>query len=286
MSDAIAGLLLAAGAGTRLGRPKALLRFRGDLLVDRGIRLLQEAGCRPVHVVLGAAYEEVLRASALLQEPSALHWRTGEAFGPDGRREPEAGSSPAGGPTPSDRRGPGGTPEASGRREAGFTAAGGTAAGGTAADNTSGWSGRTEADGATPRPRPREKGPVVVHNRDWWTGMGSSLRAGLASLPSGVAAVVVTLADQPLIGVEAIRRLRRRASDAPAVVATYQGRPRNPVLLARSVWPDVLALATGDTGARAWLRANPGLVRHVRCDDTGSPADLDTPADLEAYDTR
>ncbi|MEU6382637.1 nucleotidyltransferase family protein [Streptomyces bauhiniae] len=56
----VAGLLLAAGGGRRLGgRPKALLRHDGVLLVERAARVLREAGCGRVHVVLGAGAEEV-----------------------------------------------------------------------------------------------------------------------------------------------------------------------------------------------------------------------------------
>jgi CTP:molybdopterin cytidylyltransferase MocA len=56
-----AGLLLAAGAGRRLGMPKALV---DDWLV-RGINVLTAAGCSPVVVVLGAAH---LQARALLED--------------------------------------------------------------------------------------------------------------------------------------------------------------------------------------------------------------------------
>ncbi|MFD4948746.1 NTP transferase domain-containing protein [Streptomyces sp. NPDC058239] len=56
----VAGLLLAAGGGRRLGgRPKALLEHRGRPLVEHAVRVLQEGGCDRVHVVLGAAAEEV-----------------------------------------------------------------------------------------------------------------------------------------------------------------------------------------------------------------------------------
>lgn len=56
----IAGLLLAAGGGRRLGgRPKALLPYRGRPLVENAVRVLREAGCAPVHVVLGASAAEV-----------------------------------------------------------------------------------------------------------------------------------------------------------------------------------------------------------------------------------
>jgi nicotine blue oxidoreductase len=187
----VAGLLLAAGAGSRFGRPKALVEFAGRLLVEHGIALLAAGGCRPVHVVVGAAGDEV-RATADL----------GEA--------------------------------------------------------------------------------VVVDNPDWATGMGSSLRRGLAALPPAADAVVVALVDQPLVSPEAVRRLRAAyAQGAMAAVATYAGKPRNPVLLARTTWAEVAALAQGDVGARAYLRTHPELVVVVPCDDVSAPDDLDTPADLE-----
>lgn len=65
-SPVIAGLLLAAGSGRRLGgRPKALLEHRGRLLAEHAVDTLREGGCGPVHVVLGAAADEV-RARAEL----------------------------------------------------------------------------------------------------------------------------------------------------------------------------------------------------------------------------
>ncbi|SCG53176.1 nucleotidyltransferase family protein [Micromonospora zamorensis] len=54
-----AGLLLAAGAGRRYGRPKALVELDGVPLVRRGITLLRDGGCTPVHVVLGAGADDV-----------------------------------------------------------------------------------------------------------------------------------------------------------------------------------------------------------------------------------
>ena len=61
----VAGLVLAAGEGRRLGKPKALVRFGGELLVDRAAATLHEAGCDPVVVVLGAAADQVARTAEL-----------------------------------------------------------------------------------------------------------------------------------------------------------------------------------------------------------------------------
>jgi nicotine blue oxidoreductase len=83
------------------------------------------------------------------------------------------------------------------------------------------------------------------------------------------------------VGPEAVRRLITAYQNGASVaVAAYHGQPRNPVLIAREHWPAVLALATGDTGARPFLRAHPELVTLVECGDTGSPDDVDTPEDL------
>jgi CTP:molybdopterin cytidylyltransferase MocA len=61
----VAGLLLAAGAGRRMGLPKALVRVDSELLVERGVRLLRDGGCAPVLVVLGARADDVVAAADL-----------------------------------------------------------------------------------------------------------------------------------------------------------------------------------------------------------------------------
>ena len=58
-----AGLLLAAGGGSRMGLAKALVDDPGGgSFVERGVRVLRDGGCSPVVVVVGAQAE---RATAL-----------------------------------------------------------------------------------------------------------------------------------------------------------------------------------------------------------------------------
>ncbi|MEU6730535.1 nucleotidyltransferase family protein [Nonomuraea wenchangensis] len=181
----MAGLLLAAGRGERLGTPKALVEYDGERLLDRGVRLLAEGGCHPVVVVLGAADAQV-------------------------------------------------------------------------------------------------RGAVAVRNPGWASGMGSSLRAGLAALPEEAEGVVIALVDQPLIRPGAVRALIE--ARAGLAVATYGGRRRNPVLIAREHFAEVAERAVGDVGARAFIKAHPELVTEVPCDGHGDPADIDTPQDLALLD--
>jgi CTP:molybdopterin cytidylyltransferase MocA len=126
----------------------------------------------------------------------------------------------------------------------------------------------------------------VVRNEAWATGIASSLRAALLALTprSDVPAVVVGLADQPLVGAAAYRRLAD-AYDAGAhlAAATYGGVRGNPVLLARTHWPDALAL-TGDVGGRGLFEGR--AVTDVPCDGTGDPTDVDTSDDLATLERR
>jgi len=64
----VAGLVLAAGAGRRFGRPKAPVVIDGQRLVDRAVRNLREGGCDPVVVVLGAWVGDVPDAHVVLNE--------------------------------------------------------------------------------------------------------------------------------------------------------------------------------------------------------------------------
>ena len=127
--------------------------------------------------------------------------------------------------------------------------------------------------------RAAAEGVVVVRSPRWRRGIARSLRAGLAALDpwAQVGAVAVGLADQPLVGADAYRRLAGAYRDgAHVAVATYHGQRRNPVLLGRTMWAKAREL-DGDEGARVLM--DEGVVE-VDCTDTGSAADVDTLDDL------
>lgn len=192
----VAGIVLAAGAGRRYGKPKALVELHGRLLVDRAADVLRAGGCDPVVVVLGASADEV-RARAGLDDV------------------------------------------------------------------------------------------VVTDNADWPTGMASSLRAGLTALAetarteNGVAATVILPVDVPGVTSAAVRRVIAAAPEPMAqalAAASYDGVRGHPVLLGSAHWAGIVATATGDSGARDYLRTHD--VRSVPCADIAVGTDVDRPEDL------
>ena len=120
---------------------------------------------------------------------------------------------------------------------------------------------------------------TYLDNPDWATGMGSSLRAGLAALAGTTAtAAVVLLVDMPGVTPAAVRRIAAHAAPDALVMGGYAGRRGHPVLLGRDHWAGVADSATGDRGARDYLRAHADLVRVVDVGDVADDADLDVPS--------
>src|SRR6202035_4609441 len=93
----------------------------------------------------------------------------------------------------------------------------------------------------------------LVHNPKARTGMASSLQVGLRAMRREIEAAVIILGDQPLVGsrtIAALMRAWRREGSRPAVaVAQSKGEWSPPVVLARELWDDLMALK-GDAGAR------------------------------------
>ncbi|MFJ7076842.1 NTP transferase domain-containing protein [Streptomyces sp. NPDC098781] len=123
---------------------------------------------------------------------------------------------------------------------------------------------------------------VLVENPHWADGMGSSLRAGLDSLAgTGARAALVSLVDQPGIGPEAVARVRAAyEGESSLASAAYEGVRGHPVLFGAAHWAGIAATATGDRGARVYLKEHQEAVRLVECGDVAQPYDIDTEADL------
>ena len=127
--------------------------------------------------------------------------------------------------------------------------------------------------GASAHEVPELPGARVVVNPDWASGMGSSLRVGLAEAEGD--AVAVLLVDTPGITPEAVRRVGAGADASSLRVATYHGVRGHPVVLGRAHWAGVAELAEGDVGARPYLRRHPP--EPVPCEDIADGRDLDVP---------
>jgi molybdenum cofactor cytidylyltransferase len=121
---------------------------------------------------------------------------------------------------------------------------------------------------------------LIVHAPDHAEGMGASLRTGIASLPPDTDGVFVFLGDMPRVPTAILERMAQALLDgALAAAPVYQGRRGNPVLIDRTLFPQLLAL-TGDAGARGVLQALGDRLVLVDSPDDGVLFDVDEPGDL------
>jgi molybdenum cofactor cytidylyltransferase len=119
-------------------------------------------------------------------------------------------------------------------------------------------------------------GATVVVAADWEAGQSASLKRGVVAAGDAVA-VVVTLADQPLITPQVIAGALDQLAGWDAVRATYGGAPGHPVVLSRRVM-DAVGELEGDTGARELLSRF--RVRQWEAGQLCSAADVDTREEL------
>jgi molybdenum cofactor cytidylyltransferase len=122
---------------------------------------------------------------------------------------------------------------------------------------------------------------IILENRRYRDGLGTSIALAARSLASRADALLLLLADQPLIDVEHLRRLTETWSGAAdEIVATaYAGTAGPPVLMPQDTFPALTRLR-GDRGARSLLESGGHPLRLVNCEAAG--VDVDDVADLEA----
>ena len=121
----------------------------------------------------------------------------------------------------------------------------------------------------------------TVLNSEYRSGIGTSIAKGVSHLQEEAAAVIIMLADQPLITAAHIGQIIEKwGNDPDAIVATrYSGVDGPPVLFGQSYFAKLCELE-GDAGAKHVLRAHANAVRTVAFEPAA--IDIDTPDDLRA----
>jgi molybdenum cofactor cytidylyltransferase len=119
--------------------------------------------------------------------------------------------------------------------------------------------------------------PLSFHHApDSADGMAASLKAGIAAVPDDCNGALICLGDMPFVHPDTLDRLADAHAGQAALFPAYQGKRGNPVLLARSLFADIMRLG-GDEGARTILKAIPDQVGELAVDDPGVLRDVDRP---------
>jgi molybdenum cofactor cytidylyltransferase len=128
--------------------------------------------------------------------------------------------------------------------------------------------------------------PVLpVFNPDYETGeMISSVRAGLLACGLQAQAALIALGDQPQIRDDVVRALIAAYREHPAllIVPSYRMRRGHPWLVARQLWPEILALPASQT-MRDFLHHHETDINYLPVDTPSVIQDIDTPQQYAQY---
>ena len=125
----------------------------------------------------------------------------------------------------------------------------------------------------------------LIFNPDFAAGeMLSSLQAGIASLDERSEAALIVLGDQPQMEARVIRSILHtyREIGAGLVIPSYAMRRGHPMLVARSLWAELLSLRPPQT-LHALIQAHETDIHYVTVDTPSVLQDLDTPADYQQH---
>jgi molybdenum cofactor cytidylyltransferase len=126
---------------------------------------------------------------------------------------------------------------------------------------------------------------TIVRNPHYERGQMSSMHAGIAALSARLDAIIVALADQPLLNAEdviAVIGAFKKRGAASAVVPYVNGERGNPIVLDAAVREAVLA-GDANFGCRQWLAAHPEQVARMDTENRHYSVDVDSPEDIERF---
>lgn len=129
---------------------------------------------------------------------------------------------------------------------------------------------------------------TIARNPSPDDGQASSVLVGLQALAGRLDAVIVALADQPMVNAQDFTTLIgafKKRGDASMVVPRVAGEPGNPVIFEAELREQWLA-GDANGACRRWRVANPSRVHWLDTDNQRFRVDIDTPEDIERFTQR
>ena len=121
-----------------------------------------------------------------------------------------------------------------------------------------------------------------VLNPDYEKGMVTSIQAGIRALPAGTEGALLFLVDHPMATAATVEALIRNSAPGRIILPTFGGRRGHPVLFAREILDEILALPAS-AGANVVVWKDPSRIDEIPVNDEGILIDIDTPEQFEKH---
>jgi len=120
-----------------------------------------------------------------------------------------------------------------------------------------------------------------VFNKDFESGMASSIKAGLNNLSEKTEAFFVCLGDMPMVSYDIYNQLIKSKDNKEIIVPTYKKQQGNPVLFDKSMKEKVIDVS-GDVGAKKILELNKDKILNLEINDQSITKGFDTKDDFNS----
>ena len=118
-------------------------------------------------------------------------------------------------------------------------------------------------------------------NKDFESGMASSIKAGLNHLSKNAEAFFICLGDMPMVSPDIYNQLIKSKDKKGIIVPTYKGQQGNPVLFDKSMKETVMNI-TGDVGAKKILELNKDKILNLEINDQNISKGFNTQGDFSS----
>ena len=114
-----------------------------------------------------------------------------------------------------------------------------------------------------------------VFNKDFESGIASSIKTGLNNLSEKTEAFFICLGDMPMVNPNIYNQLIKSINKREIIVPTYKGQQGNPVLFAKSMKEKIINIS-GDVGAKKILALNKDKILNLEINDQCVTKDFNT----------
>jgi len=119
----------------------------------------------------------------------------------------------------------------------------------------------------------------IIFNKDFESGMASSIKTGLDNLSEETEAFFICLGDMPMVSHDIYDQLIKSKDNKEIIVPTYKGQQGNPVLFDKSIKEKIMNIS-GDAGAKKILELNKDKILNVETNDQSITKGFDTQANF------
>ena len=120
-----------------------------------------------------------------------------------------------------------------------------------------------------------------VFNKDFESGMASSIKTGLNNLSKKTEAFFICLGDMPMVNHDIYNQLIKSKDNKEIIVPTYKGQQGNPVLFDKSMKEKVLDIRD-DVGAKKILELNKAKILNLEINNQSIAKDFNTQGDFSS----